>query len=102
MSFSTWLFKWKEFIPYITIDILEEPERTNYLLETLGELTRFYHFELIPSKPVMPIIPLFNSLNTTKETTLLSRKHFFLQWRIFRKGVKAHQNSLTFLDDLVE
>jgi hypothetical protein len=102
MSFSSFLFQWKEFVPFIELDILEEPERSTHIIETLGELTRFYHFVLIPARPEMPIIPALDSYERPKETTILSRQHFFLQWRIFRKETKSHQRSLCFVDGLCE
>ena len=102
MNFSSFLFQWKEFIPFIELDVLEEPERSAHILETLGELTRFYHFVLIPSRPEMPIIPQLDTYERSKETTILSRKHFFLQWRIYRKETKSHQRSISFLDGLCD
>lgn len=103
-TFDEWLNSWSRFSSYVHASVYGDNEdyeaKKTKLIELMGDLTHFYHYNLIPAHPQMPIIPAI-SRQEEFSSSFLARKHFYVQWKIFRLQSKHLTRAIQFIDELV-
>ena len=106
-DFFNELSKRPEIIPFVYIDYVSSPISYDEFVQTLGELTNFYHYQVLANKPTIvkidsKLLSIVSSDNLKEhQIKYLYQKIYKIQLRKYNQISSVFSSLLSFLDSMV-
>lgn len=79
----------------------QNDEDENNIITTLGDLTHFYNYFIVPSHPEKPMLPPLPQFLPSHALYLI-HQHFYLQDKLYRERCKSFKQSIEKMDELID